>query len=238
MKVIIVGATSGIGRELAKLMSNHGYSVGIAGRRTELLESLCSELSGRCFQSAMDLTNVSDSVAKFKGLLLEMGGVDIVVLNSGTGCADPSFPLAGELDTISVNVTGFTALANVAYHHFADNGGGQIVGTSSIMALRGGPCPSYNASKSYMSSYLEGLSCKSRLKGDNIVVTDIRPGYVQTAMAKGDNVFWVAPVEKAASQIFDAIRKKRRVAYITRRWKLIAILLSLLPFELYLKAIS
>lgn len=238
MNVIIVGATSGIGRELAKQMSSHGYSVGIAGRRTELLESLCRELSGNCFQSSMDLENVSDSVAKFKELLFEMGGVDIVVLNSGTGCDDPDFPLSGELETVSVNVAGFTALANVAYHHFADKGVGHIVGTSSVMALKGGPCPSYNASKAYISSYLEGLNCKSRLEGHKIAFTDIRPGYVQTAMAKGDGVFWAAPVEKAASQIFDAIRRKRRVVYVTKRWRIIAILLHLLPYKLYLKVIS
>ncbi len=238
MKVIIVGATSGIGRELAKQMSIRGYTIGIAGRRTELLESLKKELSGKCFLSTMDLSNVTESVEKFKLLLSEMGGVDIVVINSGTGSADPSFPLAGELDTVSVNVMGFTALANVAYHHFTESGCGHIVGTSSIMALKGGPYPSYNASKSYISSYLEGLNYKSRLKGHNIVVTDIRPGYVQTAMAKGDGIFWMAPVEKAAAQIFDAIRKKKRIVYITKRWRLIAIVISLLPFELYLKAIS
>ena len=238
MKVIIIGATSGIGRELAKQMSTQGYSVGITGRRTELLESLKEELSGKCFLSTMDLSKVSESVEKFKALLFEMGGLDIVVINSGTGSADPNFPLAGELDTVSVNVVGFTAIANVAYHHFADAGGGHIVGTSSIMALRGGPYPSYNASKSYISVYLEGLNCKSRLKGHNVVVTDIRPGYVQTAMAKGDGIFWMAPVEKAAAQIFDAIRKKKRIVYITKRWRLIAIILFLLPFELYLKAIS
>ncbi len=237
MKAIIIGATSGIGRELAKEMSNDGYTVGVTGRRTELLESLANELHGRCFPSPMDLTNIPESITTFKRLLLEMGVVDIVVINSGTGCDDPDFPLAGELDTISVNVAGFTAIANVAFHHFADNGGGHIVGTSSILALRGGPYPSYNASKAYVSSYLEGLSCKARLNKHNIVVTDVRPGFVQMAMAKGDGIFWAAPVEKAASQILDAIRRKRRVVYITKRWRLIAVLLYCLPFKLYLFAI-
>lgn len=235
MKAIIIGATSGIGRELAKQMSAEGYTIGVSGRRTHMLQSLRKELSGKCFLSTMDLSDVSESVSRFKALLLEMDGVDIVVINSGTGDTDPDFPLAGELETLSVNVVGFTAMANVAYHHFTEKGRGHIVGTSSIMALRGGPYPSYNASKSYISSYLEGLSCKSMINGYNIAVTDIRPGFVQTAMAKGDGLFWVSSVEKAAAQIFDAIKAKKRVVYITKRWRFIAFLISILPFRLYLR---
>ena len=219
-------------------MSVHGYTIGITGRRTELLESLDRELHGKCYLSSMDLTNPSESVVQFNLLVSQMDGVDIVVINSGTGSTDPQFPLEGELETVSVNVAGFTALANVTYHHFADQGGGHIVGTSSIMALRGGPYPSYNASKAYISSYLEGLDCKSRIKGHNISVTDIRPGFVQTEMAKGEGLFWVAPVEKAASQIFRAIQKKKRIVYITKRWKTIAAVLTFLPFKLYVRAIS
>lgn len=238
MKAIIIGATSGIGRELAKQMSAHGYTIGIAGRRTELLESLERELSGKCYLSTMDLTSATESATQFNLLVSQMDGVDIVVINAGTGSTDTHYPLAGELETVSVNVAGFTALANVAYHYFANQGGGHIVGTSSIMALRGGPYPSYNASKAYMSSYLEGLDCKSRLKGHNISVTDVRPGYVKTEMAKGEGLFWVASVEKATSQIFRAIQKKKRIVYITKRWKIVAVLLSFLPFKLYVKVIS
>lgn len=219
-------------------MSNQGYSIGVTGRRTHLLESIENELSGKCFTSTMDISDVSESVAKFKALLLEMHGVDIVVINSGTGSTASEYPLGDELETVSVNVVGFTALANVAYHYFAENGNGHIVGTSSIMALRGGPYPSYNASKAYISSYLEGLICKSRMNGYDIAVTDIRPGFVQTDMAKGDGIFWAAPAEKAAAQIFSAIKKKKRVVYITKRWWLVAILMKFLPFKLYLKTIS
>ena len=73
------------------------------------------------------------------------------------------------------------------------------------------------------------------INGYNIAVTDIRPGFVQTAMAKGDGLFWVSSVEKAAAQIFDAIKAKKRVVYITKRWRFIAFLISILPFRLYLR---
>jgi len=238
MKAIIIGATSGIGRELAKQMSDYGYIVGITGRRSELLVSLEEELSHKCFKLTMDLTDISESVKGLHTLLGDMGDVNVVVINAGTGNVDPAFPLSGELETVAVNVAGFTAMANVAYHYFADKGEGHIVGTSSIMALRGGPCTSYNASKAYISSYLEGIYCRSCLEGHNIFVTDVRPGFVDTGMAKGDGIFWMASVEKAAKQIFNAIQAKRRIVYITKRWKLIGFILSRMPFRLYLKAIS
>ncbi|OOF22888.1 hypothetical protein BZJ17_05045 [Salinivibrio sp. IB574] len=238
MKAIIIGATSGIGRELAKQMSVYGYVVGITGRRSELLDSLEEELPGECFKTTMDLAEISEAVKAFKELLREMDDVSVVVINSGTGNVDPTFPLSGELETVAVNVAGFTALANVAYHYFANKKEGHIVATSSIMALRGGPCPSYNASKAYMSNYLEGVLCRSRMEGHNIVVTDVRPGFVDTAMAKGEGIFWMAPVEKAARQIFKAIKKRRRIVYITKRWRLVGFLVSCMPFKLYLKVIS
>jgi short-subunit dehydrogenase len=135
VKAIIIGATSGIGRELAKQMSAHDYTVGITGRRTQLLDSLEQEMASTCFTSTMDLTNIPDSVSAFKALLDRMGDVDIVVINSGTGSINPEFPLSEELDTIAVNVTGFTAIANVAYHYFIKRKAGHIIGISSIAAL-------------------------------------------------------------------------------------------------------
>jgi short-subunit dehydrogenase len=238
MKAIIIGATSGIGRELAKQMSHAGYEVGVTGRRSDLLDSLEQELPGQCYTSHMDLTDVDASVTAFEQLLKTMGNIDIVVINSGTGSIDPQFPLQDELATVAVNVTGFTAIANLAYHYFAARQQGHIVGISSMAAIKGGVAADYHASKAYVSTYLEGLSCRAAAGKKNICVTDIRPGFVDTAMAQGDGIFWMAPVEKAAQQMFDAIKKKRRIAYITKRWRLIGIFLSLLPFSVYRKIAS
>ncbi len=238
MKAIIIGATSGIGRELAKLLSDEGYTVGISGRRTALLESLQAELPGECFVSEMDLVDVQQSVEALNELIEKMKGVDLIVINSGTGSIDPDYPLQNDLDTIAVNVTGFTAMANVAYHYFSEQGSGHIVGISSIAGVRGGPIASYNASKAYVSSYLEGLACRVYGQGTSIAITDVRPGFVDTAMAQGEGIFWRAPVEKAASQILDAIKDKKRVVYITKRWRLIAWILKAAPHQLYRKLMS
>lgn len=238
MKAIIIGATSGIGRELAMQMGSYGYSLGITGRRTSLLDSLAQELPTQSYKSAMDLQDVSASVDAFETLLSQMGEVDVIIINSGTGSINPDFPLSDELETVAVNVVGFTAITNVAYHYFCGKKQGQIVGISSLAAVRSGPFAAYNASKSFVSAYLEGLNCRSKFHECDLTITDVRPGFVDTEMAKGEGIFWKAPVEKAARQIFSAIRKKRRVVYVTKRWQVIALILSNLPFKLYRKVIG
>jgi short-subunit dehydrogenase len=66
----------------------------------------------------------------------------------------------------------------------------------------------------------------------SIHVTDVRPGFVDTAMAKGDGLFWVSPVEKAAEQIYAAIKRKKKVVYISKRWRLISYILETIPYSI------
>jgi len=102
------------------------------------------------------------------------------------------------------------------------------VAISSVAGIRGSrQAPSYNATKSYQINYLEGLRQKSIKSKKPIFVTDIRPGLVDTDMAKGDGLFWVMSVEKVTKQIFKAIKNKSKVAYVTKRWGLIGRLLKL-----------
>lgn len=233
-KAIIIGATSGIGLELAKLLAHSGYSIGITGRRLHLLEKLKSELGGNVFLQAVDVTQ-PDAPNNLQRLIMTMGGVDLMIISAGTGSIDPSLPWGKEKETIETNVLGFTAMANVAWHHFGEKGRGHLVGISSIAAIRGGDSPSYNASKAFVSNYLQGLrymAAKSKLP---ITVTDIQPGFVDTAMAQGESLFWVSSPQKAASQIYEAIKKKKKHAYITRRWRLIGWFLKLIPDILYHK---
>jgi short-subunit dehydrogenase len=84
-----------------------------------------------------------------------------------------------------------------------------------------------------MSNYAEGLFIKAWKLKKNITITDIKPGFIDTKMAKGNKQFWVAPVHKAALQIIKAIDKKKRVVYITKRWWLVAQIMKWLPFSIY-----
>ena len=233
-KAIIIGATSGIGRELAKVLSSEGYSVGISGRRLHLLEELKTELPTRTYIQEMD---VSDSTAMkgLQDLIAEMNGVDLIIINAGTGSDDPDLPWEKEKETIETNVVGFAAMANVAYHHFNQKGSGHLVGISSIAAIRGGDAPAYCASKAFVSNYLQSLRYVISKSEVSITVTDIQPGFVDTAMAQADNLFWVASPQKAAKQIYGAIKKKKKHAYITKRWRLIGWAMKVMPDFIYNK---
>ncbi|MDP3260327.1 MAG: SDR family NAD(P)-dependent oxidoreductase [Thermodesulfovibrionales bacterium] len=233
-KAIVIGATSGIGKELAKIFSQNDYIVGLAGRRTLLLDELKNELPNNSFAKYIDVSQTAEAINQLKELIAEMEGVDIIVISSGVGYVNKDIQWSPEKETIDVNVSGFTAMANVAIGHFLSKGSGHLVGISSISALRGdGDAPAYNASKAFVSNYLEGLRKKVAKLGLSITVTDIQPGFVDTAMAKGDGLFWVASPQKAAQQIYNAIERKKKHAYITKRWRLIGWLMKVMPEFIY-----
>ena len=93
--------------------------------------------------------------------------------------------------------------------------------------------PAYSATKAYQINYMEALCKKAYKAGEKIKVTDVRPGLVDTAMAKGENLFWVMPVEKVARQICKAIHRKKSKVYVTKRWYVLAVINKNLPFALY-----
>jgi short-subunit dehydrogenase len=159
--------------------------------------------------------------------------LDLLVLSSGTGKINPALDINIEQQTNAVNVTGFTAVADWAFNYFQQQGHGQFAAITSVAAIRGGRhAPAYNASKAYQVNYLEGLRQKAFNLKIPVIITDIRPGFVDTAMAAG-NVFWMSTVEKASRQIFNAIENKRSIVYVTNRWRLVAFLLKLLPGFLF-----
>ena len=232
-KVIIIGASSGIGRALAKLYVREGCAVGITARRMELLEPLAQELGANALVARMDVS-VPEAAKELDALIQSLGGMDLIIISAGTGHINPGLEWRYECDTIDVNVRGFTALADAAMNYFLRQGSGHLAAISSVAALRGSASsPAYNASKAYMSSYMEGLACIAKASGKPVAVTAIRPGFVDTAMAQGEGLFWVAPPEKAARQIARLIERRRLCGYVTKRWALIAFLLKLIPKRLY-----
>lgn len=233
-KAIITGATSGIGRQLAVLLASEGYLVGVTGRRKECLEELKGMLPSHILISCFDVTDTLKAVEKLDDLAARMGGVDLLIISSGVGYFNEQLDFALEKKTIEVNVTGFTAVADWAYNFFRKQKAGQLVGITSIAGIRGSRhAPAYNATKAFQINYLEGLRQKAKKEEMSIVITDIRPGFVDTEMAKGEGIFWMASTEKASKQIVAAIKSRKAVAYITRRWRIISTLLKLLPRQLY-----
>ena len=234
-KVIIIGASSGIGRELAKLYALDKWLVGVTGRRKELLDELQQQFPDNIITECFDVTR-NENTEHLKNLLEQLGGMDLFIYNSGYG--EPSKTMDWKIDqqTTLTNVNGFVETVNFAFNYFVKQGYGQIAGTSSIASNRGNSwAPAYSASKAYMSTYMEGLHMKAAKLKLNISITDIQPGFVKTKMAKGNGQFWVAPVDKAARQIFNAIQHRKRRAYITRRWWLIAKIMKWMPYWIYKK---
>jgi short-subunit dehydrogenase len=233
-RAIVIGASSGIGRELSKILAKNRYTVGVMARRVHLLEELRSVPGDGVFVERIDVADSDSAIEALGKLIDEMGGVDLVVISAGTGHLNGELDWEIENDAIRTNVTGFTALANVAVKHFLIRGSGHLVGISSIAALRGGrQAPAYNASKAFQSNYLEGLRQKVGRLGLPIVITDVKAGFVKTAMAKGDGIFWAADADKAAMQIYEAVRRRRSVVYVTRRWRLMAWVIKLMPGFIY-----
>jgi short-subunit dehydrogenase len=232
-KIIIIGATSGIGRELARIYAANRFRVGVTGRRMELLVSLHEEFPQNIFIECFDVTG-KENVPHFRSLIEQLGGLDILVYNSGYG--EPSKELDWEIEnkTTAINVNGFIEIVCYAFNYLLNQGYGQIACTSSIASIRGNSmAPAYSAGKAFESTYMEGLYLKAKKIQRRLAITDIQPGFVDTHLAKGDGKFWVAPVQKAAAQIYRAIHKKKKRAYITRRWAIIAWLLKYMPGFIY-----
>lgn len=232
-KAIIIGASSGIGLELAKLLVLNNYQVGITGRRKEALQKLESSAPDNYEVSVFDASEINNS-EELTQLTDRLGGLDLLVISAGTGELNEKLDHALEQPTIALNVDAFTQISDWAYNYFKAQDSGHLVAITSIAGLRGGRhAPAYNASKAYQINYLEGLSQKANFDKLDLTITDIRPGFVDTDMAKGEGQFWIAPPEKAARQIMHLINKKKRVGYVTKRWATLVWLLKLMPRSIY-----
>lgn len=234
-KVIIIGATSGLGKALALLYARAGCLVGVTGRTATALQELQQQYPTQIVTACFDVRG-NDNTAQLRTLIEQLGGLDLFIYNAGYG--DPGEALNWEVDkkTYETNVQGFIELVNYTFNYFVQQGKGHIAATSSIAAYRGNSqAPAYSASKAFMSVYMEGLHIKSIKNNHHIAITDIQPGFLATKMAKADKQFWVVPVHKAAKQIASGIDKKKWRLYVSRRWRLIAVLMKWMPDWAYHK---
>jgi short-subunit dehydrogenase len=231
-KILIIGATSGIGRELACLYAAAGHQIGATGRRQDLLDSLRSEHPGQILTAITDAT-APDAAQQLATLTQRLGGLDLLIFSAGWGDLSETLDWNIDKPTVDINVNAFLTAIHFGWSYFVQQGYGHLVTISSIAGNRGNRhSPAYSAAKSFQITYFEGLYIKARKMKIPLYVTDIQPGFVDTKMAKGPR-FWVAPVDKAARQIIRAIAKRRRRAYITRRWWIIAQLFRWIPGWVY-----
>jgi NADP-dependent 3-hydroxy acid dehydrogenase YdfG len=233
-RAIIVGASSGIGRGLAKVLVENNYLVGITGRRTELLEEIKKENPDNYIISVFDVRDYVKIPAYLTQLKLQLGGLDLLIFNSGIGERMTQLDFDKDKKILDTNVLGFTSVVDWTFEFFNRQGYGHLAATTSVAGIRGGRwAPSYSASKAYQMNYLEGLRQRAGKLKIKIHITDIRPGFVNTVMAQGDDIFWVSPIEKASRQIYKAILDRRKIVYITKRWRLVAMIIRRIPSWIY-----
>lgn len=220
MNILIIGATSGIGNSLYRHYASNGNRVAIMGRRAPILDELSAANPTVTLPVQADIADVdsfNDSLAK---VIKSFGVIDLAILCAGVGELNGVLDPEAEQRTIATNVVGWTNAAASLYNYFESVGKGHLVTVTSVGGLQPAPvAPSYSASKAFQINYTKSLQAKARATG--VTVTEIRPGLVDTRMAKGDGLFWVMPVEKVARQIIRAIDKKRKLCVVTRRWRLI-----------------
>ena len=235
-KVIIIGATSGIGREVALIYIAQGWKVGVAGRREAELEALRSAYPEQVSAQALDVTK-ENAPQKLQALIEQVGGMDVFLLSSGIGKQNPTLETGLELTTAATNVEGFIRMTNAAFHYFEQQGRGHLAVISSIAGTKGlGAAPAYSATKGFQNIYMDALDQLARMKKLNIRFTDIRPGFVATPLLNNQKKYPMlmdAPI--VALDIVSAIEKKKRVAIIDWKFRLLVGFWRLIPKWIWLR---
>ncbi|MBQ8520945.1 MAG: SDR family NAD(P)-dependent oxidoreductase [Bacteroides sp.] len=234
-RVIIIGATSGIGREVAKLYIAQGWQVGISGRRAEELEALRKEAPGQVSAEVLDVTQ-EDAPVRLQSIINKVGGMDLFLLSAGIGKQNPFLTPDIELRTATTNVEGFIRLTNAAWHYFEQQGHGHIAAISSIAGTKGlGIAPAYSATKRFQNTYLDALDQLARMNKLNITFTDIRPGFVATPLLKDDSYPLLMKAPSVAAAIVKAIRRKKRIVIIDWRYRILVFFWQLIPHWVWVR---
>ena len=234
MKAIIIGASSGMGQEVAKLLLAEGYTLGVAARREDRLQALKQLAPDRVEVATIDVTT-QDAAERLRDLIDRLGGMDLFFYASGIGKQNRTLTPDIELSTVNTNGMGFTRMIGEAYRYFAERGVGHIAAITSIAGTKGlGPAPSYSATKAMQNAYLQALEQQANARGLNIRFTDIRPGFVDTDLLKGDFRYpMMLKPEKVARQIVRAIHHKRHVVVLDWKYRIMTALWRRIPRPLW-----
>ncbi len=247
-KAIVIGASSGMGREVAKLLSKDGYEVGLVARRLPLLESLQKEISCKSYIKQIDVTD-PNAREQLSELISQMGGLDLIVIsisayldNRRRNITKSKRSWAKKERTLNVDAKGFIAMADVALDFFERQNHGHLVGVSSTSGLRGVAYnPEYSAAKACVSYYMEAQRNYMIQNNINVKITDVCPGYVaveHSPLGEDPAAYWEITTEEAGKVIFDGIKKQKKIVYVPSKVWLIALMLKYLPDCIYNKYFS
>ena len=230
-RAVVIGASSGIGREVATLLMKEGWTVGVAARRVDKLE----ELHATAVEQ-IDVTQ-EEATERLQSLISRLGGMDLFFYASGIGKQNRELKEDIELATLETNGVGFTRMIGEAYRYFAERGYGHIAAITSIAGTKGlGPAPSYSATKAMQNVYLQALEQQANARGLKIRFTDIRPGFVDTALLSGDFHYpMMLKPERVAKEILSAINHRQHIRVIDWKYRILTAFWRRIPRCLWRK---
>lgn len=225
MNILIIGGTSGIGYKLWEHYVSIGHNVIVTGRRKELLDDMGQNNPEHTLPIQCDISQLDSFDMALESIVHKHRRIDLAIVCAGIGELNPKLDVGTELSTLSVDVVGWVNAVASLYRLFEHQESGHLVTVTSVGGLQPTPiAPSYSASKAFQINYTKSLQNKA--KETDITVTEIRPGLVDTRMAKGDGQFWVMPLDIVCRKIIKAIDKKQKRLIVTRRWRIINFLLK------------
>ncbi|WP_455586687.1 SDR family NAD(P)-dependent oxidoreductase [Bacteroides sp.] len=229
-RAIIIGATSGIGKEVAKGLLLQGWKIGIAGRRKNALNAFRMTAPDNIEMEALDVTQ-EDATEKLHSLIEKLGGMDLFFLSSGIGHQNMELNTDIELNTARTNVEGFIRMVTAAFQYFRQQGSGHLAIISSIAGTKGlGVAPAYSATKRFQNTYIDALEQLSNMQKLNIRFTDIRPGFVATDLLNdGKRYPLLMDVNKVGAHVVRALNHNRRVVVIDWRYAVIVFFWRMIP---------
>ena len=229
-RAIVIGSSSGIGKEVAQMLIDEGWTVGLAARRDGKLLPTMHAHEDKVKVAKIDVT-ASDAADKLNLLIKRIGGMDLFFYAAGVGHQNRDLQEDIELTTVRTNAFGFTRMIGAAYRYFAANGGGHIAAITSIAGTKGlGPAPAYSATKAMQATYLQSLEQLAHAQGLKICFTDIRPGFVDTDLLSGTHDYpMLMEVKPVAKAIMKAVKQKKHVCVIDWRWRLLTAVWRRIP---------
>lgn len=224
-----MGATSGIGFCTAERFLSEGYTVGVAGRRSDKLQYFTEKYPERCYSAEIDITE-DDAAERLHTLIEATGGMDVYLHLSGIGTQNQALAPEIEINTAKTNSVGFTRMITAAYNYFVSAGGGHIAAVSSIAGTKGlGAAPAYSATKRYQNIYIDSLAQLSAIRKLPIKFTDIRPGFVDTPLLKQGAYPMLMKAEHVATRIYKAVTSRKRRITIDWRYKILVLIWKSIP---------
>lgn len=229
-KAVVMGASSGIGMEVAKLLLADGWEVGVAARRTDLLKQLKDTAPERVTTAAIDV-NADGAEDLLLALIATLGGMDLFFYAPGIGWQNPTLEPDKENNTVVTNALGFTRMVGTAFRYMATHGGGHIAAITSIAGTKGlGPAPAYSATKAFQNTYIQALEQQANARKLNIRFTDLRPGFVDTALlGDGNHYPMLLRKEDVAHSMVEAISHNKHIWVIDWRWRILTALWRRIP---------